>query len=261
MQVGELTIEPVLDGTVALPVTHEYTYPRIAAERWAPYADYLDEGRVVIDMGGYLVRSGDRIVLVDAGAGVNSSPFTGGRFLESLAALGVGPLDVTDVVFTHLHFDHVGWATRRGEVVFPNATYRCHRADWDHFVPADPGTTRKLAPIEPRLELFDTDGPLAPGLHAVHTPGHTPGSTVVVLSSGGARAMLLGDVVHCPVELVDEEWEGMSDVDPQLARQARTALARELEASGTPAAAAHFPGLRFGRLLAGDGERPRRWVV
>jgi hypothetical protein len=80
----------------------------------------------------------------------------------------------------------------------------------------------------------------------------------VVISSGTERALLLGDVVHCPVELLDDEWAGMGDVDPALAQQTRVALARELEGSQVPAAAAHFPGMQFGRLLAAEGSR--RWV-
>jgi hypothetical protein len=71
--------------------------------------------------------------------------------------------------------------------------------------------------------------------------------------------MLLGDVVHCPIELVDDEWAGMSDVDPKLARRTRIALARELEGTDVPAAGAHFAGMQFGRLLAGEGQR--RWVL
>ena len=67
--------------------------------------------------------------------------------------------------------------------------------------------------------------------------------------------MLLGDVVHCPMELTDSEWQFVGDVDPDLARRTREALARELEGSDVPAAAAHFPGMRFGRLLAGEGRR------
>jgi glyoxylase-like metal-dependent hydrolase (beta-lactamase superfamily II) len=90
-------------------------------------------------------------------------------------------------------------------------------------------------------------------------PGHTPGSTIVVMSSGTARGMLLGDVVHCPVELIDEEWAGVGDVDPELAKRTRNALARELEGTDTPVAAAHFPGLVFGRLLNANGRR--NWVV
>jgi glyoxylase-like metal-dependent hydrolase (beta-lactamase superfamily II) len=90
-------------------------------------------------------------------------------------------------------------------------------------------------------------------------PGHTPGSTIMVLSSGAERAMLLGDVVHCPVQLLDDEWAGISDVDPVLAKRTRNALARELEGSGVPVAGAHFEGMHFGRLLVAEGRR--RWVV
>ena len=58
-------------------------------------------------------------------------------------------------------------------------------------------------------------------------PGHTPGSTIMVISSGTARGLLLGDVVHCPVELEEDEWGGLGDVDPELAQRTKTALIRE----------------------------------
>lgn len=227
---------------------------------WDPHRALLaEDGTLEMAMGGFLVRDGDRTVLVDTGVGdLRRGVFTGGRLLEELAALGVPPGDVTDVVLTHLHFDHVGWTTHHGEIVFPRATYRCDRRDWEHFVGPDPGATRKLSPLADRLETWDGTGSLLPGIDTVAAPGHTPGSTVVVLSSGTERALLLGDVVHCPVELVDDEWGTMGDVDPALARRTRAALAREVEGSHVPMAAGHFPGLQFGRLLRGEGRR--RWV-
>ncbi|HTC80205.1 MAG TPA: MBL fold metallo-hydrolase, partial [Acidimicrobiia bacterium] len=76
-----------------------------------------------------------------------------------------------------------------------------------------------------------------------------------VVADDVERALLLGDVVHCPVELMEDDWEAVMDVDPALARRTREALAKELEGSDVPAAAAHFPGLRFGRLLGGTGRR------
>ena len=78
---------------------------------------------------------------------------------------------------------------------------------------------------------------------------------MVVVSDGAARAMLLGDVVHCPVELVEDDWSMIYDVDPALAARTREALSRELEGTDIPIAAAHFPGMRFGRLLTGQGRR------
>jgi glyoxylase-like metal-dependent hydrolase (beta-lactamase superfamily II) len=234
---------------------------------WAPHLGLLDDaGMLEIALGGFLVRAAGRVVLVDTGLGAMTAPvagaeMVGGRLLESLADYGVLPAEITDVVFTHLHFDHVGWATRKGEVVFPNATYRCDQRDWDHFVTNDPagGGARKLRPISDRLSTWDRDGTILPTLDALVAPGHTPGSTIIVVSDGPARALLLGDVVHCPVELVDDEWAGMGDVDPELAKRTRIALAREIEGKDLPVAAAHFPGMRFGRLLAGEGRR--QWVV
>src|SRR5262249_57867895 len=110
------------------------------------------------------------------------------------------------------------------------------------------------------FETWDGGGGALPGIDVLAAPGHTPGSTVMVISSGTARAMLLGDVVHCPVQLVDDEWAGLFDVDPALARRTRTALARELEGRDIPVAAAHFPGMQFGRLLLTE-EGGRRWFV
>jgi glyoxylase-like metal-dependent hydrolase (beta-lactamase superfamily II) len=267
MRVGDIEISPVLDGTSQMPI--RVAYENMPEDAWAPHRNFLtSEGNVQIDLGGFLVRSGDRLVLIDTGIGLVSSSgseamgfmgFQGGHLIESLAALGVSPPDITDVVLTHLHFDHVGWTTQKGAVVFTNATYRCDLRDWEHFVGPDPGATRKLSPLAERLSVFDGRGPLLPGLDVISAPGHTPGSTVVVVSSGVERAMLLGDVVHCPVELVAEEWDGMGDVDPALAKRTRNALARELEGTDTPVAAAHFPGLQFGRLVSGQGRR--HWVV
>ena len=107
--------------------------------------------------GGFLVRAGDRVVLIDAGVGPDSpSPFmSGGQLLDSLARQQVSPGDITDVIFTHLHFDHVGWAPA-GEAVFPNATYRCDERD---------GATSSSHPrARPRAEVDNPTSALtAPG--------------------------------------------------------------------------------------------------
>ena len=258
MRIGAIDVMPVVDGRAMLPATEAFA--GTTDEQWAQHRQFLtDDGRIELALGGFLVRSGDHVVLVDTGVGRVQGLFDGGRLLDSLAAYGVAPTDVTDVVFTHLHFDHVGWATQRGEIVFPNATYRCDERDWAHFVGPDPGATKKLSPLEGRLATWSASVPLLPGIDTMVAPGHTPGSTIIVLSSGADRAMLLGDVVHCPVELVDDEWAGLGDVDPTLAKRTRNALARELEGDEVPVAAAHFPGLQFGRLLAANGKRA--WVV
>ena len=265
MQIGDLVVEPIYDGVMRAPAT--VFYGGTDTEQWAPHQRFLEpDGMIRFDLGGFLVRGGsDRIVLVDAGMGPRSGVirdgagnFQGGELLNSLAAHQIRPEHITDVLFTHLHFDHVGWASQEGTVVFPNATFRCDSRDWDHFRDNE-RVQPILAPVEERLETWDASGPLLPGIDAMTAPGHTPGSTIIVFSSGTRRGMLLGDVVHCRVELIDDEWAGVGDLDPELAKRTRAALTRELEGTDTPVAAAHFPGLVFGRLLSAEGKRS--WVV
>jgi glyoxylase-like metal-dependent hydrolase (beta-lactamase superfamily II) len=156
----------------------------------------------------------------------------------------------------------------RREAVFRNATYRCDQAEWEFWVTALPSSAGPtwmdpfmavqqslMLPAGGQLATWDRDGPILPGIDALRIPGHTPGSTILVVSDAGQRAMLLGDVVHCAVELLDDEWDGVADVDPVQAKAARNAFVRELEGADVPVAAAHFPGLRFGRVLPGQQAR------
>jgi len=261
MRIGELELVALKDGEIKQKPTD--AYPSTTEADWVPHQRWLThDGLIELPIGCFLIWTGDRVVLVDAGLGRLKTPgFTGGRLLDELTAADTKPDDVTDVVFTHLHFDHVGWATQQGTIVFPNATYRCHAADWWHFVESgtQDGAARKLSPLIKQLDTFDGQTTIAPGIDTLPTPGHTPGHTALVLSSGTERAILLGDAAHCPVELEEAEWEGLGDVDPALAKRTREAMARELEASGTPATAAHFPGLQFGRFLRAEGRA--QWVV
>jgi glyoxylase-like metal-dependent hydrolase (beta-lactamase superfamily II) len=262
VRVGDLEVLPVVDGTGRENARAVLAVP--GEDRWACHPEQLDaHGDLELTLGGFLLRTGDRTVLVDAGVGrIQNDHYAGGGFLDSLAALGVAPDEVTDVVFTHLHFDHVGWATSKGEVVFGRATYRVHEADWAHFVDAadaDPGAVRKLAPLRERLETFDAERTVAPGLDARPTPGHTPGSTSYVVSSRGQRALLIGDVAHSVVELAEPDWQATFDVDPAAAQAMRNRLVDEVTDTDDLAAAAHFPGLAFGRVVT-FGER-RRFVL
>ena len=258
MKVGGLEVVPVLDGTSLEPLDDVVLHTDHA--EWDCSAQPLDgEGRMAMDIGGFLVRTGDRTILIDAGMGtINDGRRQGGRLPDSLRRHGVDFADVTDVIFTHLHFDHVGWATQKGKVMFPNATYRVHQADWEHFVlspDAQPGAIRKLTPIEGQLETFESEVELAPGLLARPAPGHSPGHTTFVVADQGERALVLGDVVHVLPELTDPEWHFVHDVDPETALEVRDRIVNEVAQTGDPIAASHFPGLRFGRIETAGGRR------
>lgn len=257
MKVGELELISLSDGVAKMPPQY---FPNAD---WTAHQDLLnEEGFLVLSLGCFAVRSKDRIVLVDAGLGPVESPLmTGGQLPARLEAAGIAPSDIDLVLITHLHLDHIGWVVRDGRPFFPNATVRFGVGDWDHFVDGVPDTgdftkqTMELLKSAGKIELIDSDGPVAPGVDVIQTPGHTPGHLSAVISSGTDRAVLLGDAVTCPVQVEEPEWQAISDVNPDLAKSTRETLWRELESSGTIAVAAHFPGLQFGRVLATEGKR------
>ena len=185
MQIGELEVLSLFDGKVSVPATGAYQAGPGGMKGgneadWAPHQDLLDGGMVEFVFGGFLVRgAGDRVIVVDGGIGAAADPqygIGGGQLLFSLESVGVDPGDVTDVLFTHLHFDHIGWASTDGSPTFPNATYRCDRRDWDHFVGTDDFATARLRPVEDRFEAWDGDAPIAPGVDVRLCAGHTPGA-------------------------------------------------------------------------------------
>ena len=261
MHLGDLSVIALYDGSrVGDPAQ---TYATVSASggaggsRGMSPVDWRDlghlltpDGMLEMTFGGFLVRSASshRLVIIDTGVGPNAPGLNGGHLLDSLSRAGYKPSDVTDVVFTHLPRDHTGFAAEHGRPTFPNAVYRCDVRDLDHFYGTDKTITDNLTAVADRFETWDSDRTVAPGIDVRPMPGHTPGSSVVVLSSGSHRAMLLGDVVHCLAELLYDEWAGLADVDPVQALRVRNALAKELESGETLVASGHFPGLQFGRL-------------
>ena len=176
MNVGEIEVLPVFDG-FGYEVARDVLLRPTETDPWARHQEQLDaHGRLEFTLGGFLVRTGGRTVLVDAGAGtIDTGQYKGGQLLTSLQNHGVAPGDVTDVIFTHLHFDHVGWATSKGEVVFRNATYRVHEADWAYFV-ASPGAAPGRYGNYPRSGRSWRRSPASACWHRGWRPGRRPGT-------------------------------------------------------------------------------------
>lgn len=266
IELGALEVTFVPDGVIRMaPVA---SFPGSRAEQWAANPQYLDDdGLVVMSLGALLVRTAGRTALIDLAWGPTTVAFgdddtaggiSGGRLLDNLAKLGVRPTDVDVVLFSHLHGDHVGWAlTPEGGLTFANATHHVGDAEWSYWstegrlgVGAAP-SAEHIAGLDGSVSfLADGDRPL-PGVDVVATPGHTPGHLSFVLSSGSERAVVLGDAVHCPIEIGDPEMSFLADVDPTLARSTREHIERELLGAGAGVVGPHFPDLVFGRLLPG----------
>jgi glyoxylase-like metal-dependent hydrolase (beta-lactamase superfamily II) len=168
----------------------------------------------------------------------------------------VRPTEVTDVVCTHLHVDHVGWLfDLSGRRVFPAATVWLGAGDWNHFVAGDGEMAAHIRDGFQRiagtkwLRPLDGDAALATGLTARLTPGHTPGSLCVQVTSRGRRLLLLGDAITCPIQLEEPDWHSFGDTDPVLAQRTRAAIWQELGSPHTVGVGSHFPGLQPGRVF------------
>ena len=257
MKVGDIEVVALNDGTAVLP-----------KEFWVGF-DYerhpgvLEaDGKLHLPIGCYLVRTGDSTVLLAAGMGPHENAWGhGGALPEQLRSVGVSPDDIDLVVCTHLHVDHAGWLVHEGAPFFARATVRYGAGDWQHFVEeagADDHIAQGMRLLWDAGRLDPIDGdmvPLAPGLTARYTPGHTDGHYSLVVSSGDERLFLLGDAVECPLQVAEDEFHAFSDVDPAQARRTREAMWRELEGTDAQVGAAHFPGLQVGRILTGNGKR------
>jgi glyoxylase-like metal-dependent hydrolase (beta-lactamase superfamily II) len=268
MSVGEIRLTYLPDGEGHFAPT--MLLPKSTEQGWELHRGLLDDnGRLVTSLGGFLIETGERKVLVDLGFGDHSVRFgdlgamAGGRLLDSLEQTGVSREDVDTVVFTHLHIDHTGWTTRRGTLTFPNARHLASEVEWAHWqqdeTGAGPNAEITVGPLSDRIEHAAGGEAVAPGVNLLSTPGHTPGHCSVVVSSGPARAVILGDVAHCPAQIPETEWGVLFDVDPEVARRTREQLLAELESPETSVASGHFSGAVFGRVLPGEGAR--QWVV
>ncbi|WP_129662710.1 MBL fold metallo-hydrolase [Phytoactinopolyspora endophytica] len=262
MRIGDIDVLPLSDGTfVARP---EYFTTRVPETPGHPFDA---DGVAWLPIGCFLIRTGDRVILVDAGLGPvrqtlpHDMELVGGQLPVALRTSGVSAADITDVICTHLHADHVGWLfDRDGNATFPTANIWFGAGDGHHFVDG-PGEMfdhirQGFRNGSVALRALDHDHVVTAGVEIVRTPGHTPGHCAVIISSGLDRAMLVGDAITCPVQLTEPTWRSMGDVDPPLADRTREELWRELEDEHTIGTGAHFPELQFGRVLTGQG---RTW--
>jgi len=268
-QIGGISITYLPDGIHHVRPLAQYDGADEAF--WAARGHVLDDdGWLVMSIGSLLVRSGDTNALIDLGfgphsvdiaeltAGTHEGDLVGGDLLRSLAAVGLEPADINAVLFTHLHPDHIGWVDAYGGPTFPNASYFVGATEWDYWLNGpEAGTPRAPTPAQQvqlakRMSLMADHETPVPGITAVATPGHTPGHISFVVSSGTARAVILGDMIHCPVEIGQSELDFVFDVDPRLSRETKARIERELARADTVTVGPHFPNLVFGRVLPGS---------
>jgi glyoxylase-like metal-dependent hydrolase (beta-lactamase superfamily II) len=182
-------------------------------------------------------------------------------FLDDMTAAGFGPDDVDVVICTHLHPDHVGWNTRRVDgqwlPTFPNARYLMSRVDVDHWRHVEGAHNPFETSVQPLIEhglldAVETDHRVTAGVSLMPTPGHTPGHFSVGLESSGEVAVITGDMVHSPVQLVRPEWTYIYDMDRVEAARSCRRLLELVGDTGVLVLGTHFPRPTAGRVVS-DG--------
>ncbi|MGE0699457.1 MAG: MBL fold metallo-hydrolase [Hyphomicrobiaceae bacterium] len=274
-RIGDFIVTAVSDGT--LERTHEMMHGVTETEAKQRLAAACRTS-FVLSVNAFVVRRGDRVVLIETGSG-NYLGASAGHLMANLSAAGVAPGDISTILLTHMHPDHSAGLTDMvsGRANYPNAELVCHEAEPRHWLRDDAAMSRgterekrlmfqqareQTAPYLGRLRTF-TDGEVLPGITALPFPGHTPGHTGYLIESGGERLLVWGDIVHMPeVQVPRPEVAMVVDTDPAAAAATRRrafdlAASERLLVTGMHL---HFPG--FSHIVRdGAGYRlvPEAW--
>lgn len=231
------------------------------------------DGRMIINFQAFVLRSRGKTVMIDTCIGADRQRefdiFSNLQttFLDDLRTAGFPPEQVSTVLCTHLHFDHVGWNTRlvdgRWVPTFPQARYLFGRREWQHWKHLrDTGGYHHMAhltdAVDPVMEaglvdFIDPDYRITDEVSLIPTPGHTPGHVSVLIRSGGKEAVITGDMMHHPVQLALPERPGNFDMDKERAVCTRREFIDRFADKPTLVIGSHFADPTSGRIVT-DGK-------
>ncbi|MEE8443683.1 MAG: MBL fold metallo-hydrolase [Dehalococcoidia bacterium] len=269
--IGNVTIDVILDLTPP-PREPEAFFPEVPIEEWEPYKrEHLDaNGKFQLNYCAAVIRSPESTVLVDTGLGPGPFERFGGmrgHLMERIRELGISPEDISTVVTTHFHGDHVGWnITEEGGrkmATFPRARYLAPKADWDYFtrpeiLQSQPVVQESVLPLQALgvLELIEGGHAVTPEITTISTPGHTPGHLAIEVRSQGQKAMIVGDVFHNSVQVTEPDWHPSPDIDKELASRSRSDMLDRIEREGHLVFAWHIPrAMGIGKVVRTGGRR------
>lgn len=233
-----------------------------------PRALTVDTGHMIMPVQSYLVQTRHHTILIDTCVGCNKSnhgipdwnDLRDEQWLRNLENAGVSPTDIDYVFCSHLHLDHCGWNTRlangRWIPTFPNAKYIL--ATEEYAACEQEGGSVFNESVLPIMEagqavLVDSDYALDDEVWLTPSPGHTPGHVSINLASRGNKAVMTGDLIHTPLQLVYPDWSPNFDHDPVLSARTRWhALDHHCE-TDTLILTAHFPSPSIGHVVSHSG--------
>lgn len=262
LALGEATVDTLSDGHLVLPIDFQYgDAPRDELEALLK-AHGLPVTASEPDCNLTLLRDGERTVLFDAGSGSRFMP-SAGKVMDAFDEIGLDPSEVTHVVFTHAHPDHIwGILDDFDEVMFPDAELMISNAEWDYWwdpatvdtlpearKPFAIGAKRSLEAIEDQVTRFQPGEEILPGVLALDTNGHTPGHISFEIAQGGDSVLVLGDAItHAFVSFEHPEWPNGADHDAEQGIAMRKLLLDKLALEKTRIIGFHLPYPGFGRV-------------
>lgn len=264
LTLGAARIDTLSDGHLVLPASFVSPNPQ-AAEILSDFG--LTTPQVEAPCNVTLLRDGANTILFDVGAGPDFMP-TAGKLSAALDALGVTYEDITHVVFTHAHPDHLwGVLDEFDEPLFANAQHMMGKAEFDFWI--DPaaaetldegrkvfaaGALRRLQALEDRLITFDPDTEILPGILATASFGHTPGHMAFEVRQGNDGCLIVGDAIgNGHVAFAAPGLVAGADQDAEAGIATRQALLDRLAVSQMPMIGYHLPDGGAGRVERAGG--------
>ena len=286
-KLGELEIHRAIESEVPIFDTFSF-FPDATKEVVEANKDwlmprYIDPKtiEVILCIQSYVIKTLHHTILVDTCVGNHKSRparpswhMQNSPFIEELAGVGVQPEEVDFVLCTHLHVDHVGWNTKlldgRWVPTFPNAKYIFSRNEFELWaaryekgetVPVPLVYEDSVLPIVEAGQaiIVEDTHQIDDGMWLEPAPGHTPGHVMLNLKSGEERALMSGDVIHHPLQLIRPDWSSRACEDPHLSAVSRTKMLESVADTNTLLCPAHFGSPTMGHVIshATDGFRYR----
>ena len=257
--IGDIKVTALSDGSLRIAPEN---LSGISPEEYAALVadNFRDPESYRTAVSGFLIEAGGAKMLVDAGSGAIMGPDLG-RFMGNLTALGHDPADITTLIATHLHADHVGGAFDGDTATYPNAEFVVSGAERDFWsddairTQAGEGgalffevARKALATYDDRLKIVTGEDELATGVSVVQLPGHTAGHMGLSIASGNESLLIWADIIHVPpVQFDRPEVTIAFDTDPTQAAATRAALMDRMVADRMLVAGSHmdFPGFGY----------------